>query len=190
MDTSEKYGELVPQGGGDTIPLVRETLVLGRRESCDVCLRFPNVSGRHCELSFKDGFWTVRDLDSTNGIKVNGTKVGKKLLHPGDTITIAKRTFTIQYRAPTDRIAPLSEDDEEALLDQTLLEKAGLEKPRRHDPLPPGKRRGQVHRYNLDDESEEEPLPPATLPQEKSNEEERQRWTLDDEGEEELRKKT
>jgi adenylate cyclase len=137
MDNHENLGELVPVGGGDTIPLVREVLVLGRRESCDVCLRFPNVSGRHCELNFKDGFWILRDLDSTNGIKVNGNKVHKKLLHPGDTITIARRSFTIQYSTPINRSAAeleeqMAEEAEESM-SQPLLEKAGLQKPQRYE---------------------------------------------------------
>src|SRR5262245_53444014 len=61
-------GELVPVGGGDNIPLIRETLTIGRRESCDIRLPFPNLSQLHCELSFKDGYWYIRDLNSTNGI--------------------------------------------------------------------------------------------------------------------------
>jgi predicted component of type VI protein secretion system len=144
MAAEENLGELVPVGGGDNIPLIRTPLVLGRRESCDVCLRFPNVSGRHCELFFKDGFWIIRDLDSTNGVRVNGDKVVKKLLHPGDQITIAARTFTIQYTTPVGRsIAELEEmyDEIEEVIDVPLLEKAGLEHPRRHDPLPPERKR-------------------------------------------------
>src|SRR5438105_3670167 len=90
-------GKLVPVGGGDAIRLIRDTLTMGRRESCDICLRFPNVSGLHCELSFQNGYWSIRDMGSTNGIKVNGTRVQKKVLHPGETITIAKRSFTIEY---------------------------------------------------------------------------------------------
>ena len=74
MDVSG-MGELVPIGGGDPIPLVRSPMVMGRRESCDIYLPFPNISGRHCELHFKNGFWLVRDLNSTNGMKVNGEKV-------------------------------------------------------------------------------------------------------------------
>ena len=63
--------ELVPVKGGDPIPLLRPKLVIGRRESCDICLRFPNVSGRHCELTFQDGYWTIRDLGSTNSMRIN-----------------------------------------------------------------------------------------------------------------------
>src|SRR5438105_14007933 len=93
-------GELIPQGGGDSIPLTRSPLILGRREACDICLQFPNVSGRHCELTFKLGLWILRDLDSTNGVKVNDDRLdkgAKKLLHNGDVVTIAQRSYTIQY---------------------------------------------------------------------------------------------
>lgn len=131
-------GELIPQGGGDSIPLTRSPLVLGRRESCDISLQFPNVSGKHCELTFKEGFWILRDLDSTNGTKVNGSNILKKILHPGDVITIAKRNFTIQYQE-TGRPSDLAEFEEELenTFSVSLLEKAGLAHERRHAPLPP-----------------------------------------------------
>src|SRR5207237_4572447 len=94
-------GELVPVGGGDTIPLRSSPLTLGRRESCDVSLPFPNISSRHCELSFtREGFWSIRDLNSTNGVKVNGVRVQNRFLKPGDEINLAKRRYTIQYALP------------------------------------------------------------------------------------------
>jgi adenylate cyclase len=124
-------GELTPVGGGDSIPLIREHLVIGRRESCDIPLRLPNVSGLHCELNFRKGFWSLRDLGSTNGVKVNGTRVLEKLLRPGDTITIAKRSYTIEYQAPAGRALEEILEDEEEIMGQSLLEKAGLVRPRR-----------------------------------------------------------
>ena len=39
------YGLLIPEGGGDNIVLRKDRLVIGRRESCDIVLRFTNVSG-------------------------------------------------------------------------------------------------------------------------------------------------
>ncbi len=128
MQATDK-GVLVPVGGGDAIPLIRETLTLGRRESCDICLRFPNVSGLHGELTYKDGCWTIRDKGSTNGIKVNGARVQKKVLHPGDTITIAKRSFTIEYNLTVGKqaLAEMMEDSAD-LIDIPLLQKAGLAK--------------------------------------------------------------
>jgi adenylate cyclase len=133
-------GELAPVGGGDPIPLIRERLVIGRRESCDICLRLPNVSGQHCELSFRKGFWWLRDLGSTNGVKVNGMKVLEKLLHPGDTITIARRNYTLEYTPPVGQRA-LEEilEDEEDVMGQSLLEKAGLVRPRRDDKRGPAR---------------------------------------------------
>jgi adenylate cyclase len=126
----EVKGELIPVGGGDTIPLVREHMVVGRREGCDVCLRFPNVSSQHCELSFQDGYWFIRDLNSTNGVKVNGARVQKKVLHPGDEITIAKRRYTIEYTLTGGKQA-IDEMIEEDVMSQSLLEKAGLLRPQR-----------------------------------------------------------
>src|SRR3954449_6641578 len=109
-------GELVPLGGGDVIPLIRETLTMGRRESCDICLRFPNVSGMHCELTFREGYWYVRDLNSTNGTKVNGMRVqppAEKMLRPDDEVTIGKRKFTIDYDFPKGGSSAVDEDIED-----------------------------------------------------------------------------
>src|SRR5262249_53167441 len=138
----QPHGELVPVGGGDTIPLIREALTVGRRESCDICMRFPNVSGVHCELLHRNGYWYVRDLNSTNGVKVNGLRVQEKPLPPGDEVAIAKRRFTINYELPADRRG-LEEVVEEDVLSQPLLAKAGLE--RLHD-------REEGRRYKLDPE--------------------------------------
>jgi len=139
--STELQGELHPVGGGDSIPLIRPVLKVGRRESCDVCLRFPNISGEHCELSFREGYWYVRDLNSTNGIKVNGIRVQEKLLHPNDEIAIGKRRYTIQYELPAGRTA--KEEDEVDIMGQSLLEKAGLERPPRQSRARPTEVKGR-----------------------------------------------
>lgn len=147
-------GELVPVGGGDTIPLIRETLTIGRRESCDIPLRMPNVSGIHCELMNRDGYWYIRDLGSTNGIKVNGVRVQQKLLHPGDRITIAKRHWTIEYALQIGQraIEEIMEDD---VMSQSLLEKAGLVRPQRQVERRPNPRDAEAAKFlfNEDDKS-------------------------------------
>ncbi len=48
-----------------------------------------------------EGCWTIRDLNSTNGVTVNGVRVAKTVLHPGDVISIAKRNYTIEYTQPS-----------------------------------------------------------------------------------------
>jgi pSer/pThr/pTyr-binding forkhead associated (FHA) protein len=127
--SQEAQGELLPVGGGDPIPLIRASLSVGRRESCDICMNFPNISGKHCEFNFRDGYWYVRDLGSTNGTKVNGVRVQEKLLHPKDELTIGKRRYTIQYELPVGRGA--KEEVEEDIMSRSLLEKAGLERSKR-----------------------------------------------------------
>lgn len=143
-------GELVPVGGGDPIPLIRPNLTLGRRESCDVCLRFPNVSALHCELIFKDGHWSIRDLGSTNGIKVNGNRVQKKVLHPKDVITIAKRKYTIDYVPATQQRMEEILEEEEDIMSQPLLERAGLLHPPRDEEFEEEDDRPHRRRRNKD----------------------------------------
>src|SRR3954453_5121981 len=140
----EVNGELVPLGGGDNIPLLRPTMTVGRRESCDVPLPFPNISGLHCELNFRDGYWSIKDLNSTNGVKVNGVRVQARPLKPGDEIGIAKRRFTIQYtltpEAQHELEALLTED--ENIFGKSLLEKAGLASGPPPAPRPTGPKQG------------------------------------------------
>jgi FHA domain len=133
------YGELVPVGGGDTIPLVKEMLVVGRRESCDIVLRFANVSGQHCQLSHESGYWFVQDLNSQNGVKVNGSRVMRKRLDPGDLLSMARHKYTIQYTP--EGPPPSDEADLESVLSRSLLDRAGLQKrndsssARRYNPM-------------------------------------------------------
>ncbi len=121
-------GELMPVGGGDPIPLLKPHLVIGRRESCDIVLRFPNVSGSHCELVMEGGYWTIRDLGSSNGTKVNGTRVSEQRLDPGDVLTVAKHQFEIVFE-PAKLGAKALPESVEAINDlfsRPLLESAGL----------------------------------------------------------------
>jgi hypothetical protein len=89
---------LVPVAGGDPIPLVKDSVIIGRRPECDIRLEIPNVSGRHAELRLHRGAWHVIDLQSANGTKVNGDKVKKKRLAPGDEVVFARTNkFIIEF---------------------------------------------------------------------------------------------
>lgn len=137
------FGELVPVGGGDAIPLITDVMTIGRRESCDICLKFQNISGTHCELAFKSGVWHLRDLGSTNGVKVNGEKTLRRPLRPGDEISVANHKYTIQYQLPTGSTVEDVFAEEDDVFGQSLMEKAGLERPKK--PGQPGQsgRRGR-----------------------------------------------
>ena len=149
-------GELVPIGGGDPIALTRPALKLGRREICDICLRFPNISGMHCEFSYKDGYWVVRDLNSTNGIKVNGQKFRFRPLRPGDRITIGKRDYMIQYELHATGQKALESvlTEAEDVYNQSLMEKAGLTKSSRLNPFGFGDMVHDDDEIELDDDDD------------------------------------
>jgi pSer/pThr/pTyr-binding forkhead associated (FHA) protein len=53
-----------------------------------VTLADPGVSRRHAHLRFRDGRWILQDLESTNGTTVNGVRVGRCELRPGDVIGV------------------------------------------------------------------------------------------------------
>jgi pSer/pThr/pTyr-binding forkhead associated (FHA) protein len=119
------FGALVPCGGGDPIPLEKTRVVIGRERPSDVLLRHSNVSARHCELEFQEGYWFVRDLDSTNGIRVNGRPCQAKHVMPRDVLSVATHRFALIYTPQTDRPPPEPERPMH-LLESSVMERAGL----------------------------------------------------------------
>jgi adenylate cyclase len=124
------YGELIPLGGGDPIPLLKKQLMAGRRESCDIVLRFANVSAHHCQLSVENGYWYVRDLQSRNGVKINDVRVdGQRRLDPGDILSIAKHKYRVEYD-PVELGAvgpPPADNLSQEIMRESLLARAGLD---------------------------------------------------------------
>jgi hypothetical protein len=61
--------------------------VIGRSRECDVVLDDSSISRRHAELRPQGGAWTIEDLGSTNGVRVNGLTVdGPHRLRSGDRV--------------------------------------------------------------------------------------------------------
>ena len=87
---------LVALDEGSDIPLDREMLVVGRHPQCDARLDSIRVSRRHCCMSSVNGDIMVIDLGSTNGIRINGQRVEKGLLRPGDELSIAHIRFRFE----------------------------------------------------------------------------------------------
>ena len=123
-----------PQSVLAQIRSLPEVMTIGRRESCDIRLNFQNVSGTHCELTFRNGVWHIRDLGSTNGIKVNGERTLRRPLRPGDEIGIANHKYTIQYQLAAGSKLEDIFTEEEDVFGQSLLEKAGLQKGKKPGP--------------------------------------------------------
>lgn len=81
---------------GREVRLDGETLI-GRLPECDLQLDDPSVSRRHARLTERSAGWSIEDLDSTNGVRVNGTTVRQTSLSDGDTIELGsiRLTFTL-----------------------------------------------------------------------------------------------
>lgn len=87
--------QLLPLDGGSPIDVNKDLVVIGRKEDCDVRLDHKSVSKMHCVLVKTDGLLLLRDLGSTNGTRVNGTRVRRAALLPNDQIGIAHYKFRV-----------------------------------------------------------------------------------------------
>ena len=91
--------QLLPLDGGSPIDITKDLIVVGRKEDCDLRLDHKSVSKVHCVLVKTDGLLLLRDLGSTNGTRVNGTRVRRAALLPNDQLCIAHYKFRV-YLGP------------------------------------------------------------------------------------------
>ena len=94
---------LVPTDGGPPIDLVKDLSVVGRDADCEVQLDHKSVSKQHCVLVKTEGLILVRDLGSTNGTRVNNTRVRRAALMPNDTLSVANVKFTVKFGEELER---------------------------------------------------------------------------------------
>jgi hypothetical protein len=76
------------RGPSGAFDLAQDVLVIGRSRRSDIVLTDPNVSRQHAEVRREGGEFVIRDLDSTNGLRVNGRAVKQVALRPGDRIEL------------------------------------------------------------------------------------------------------
>src|SRR3954464_11619983 len=86
---------LVAIDDGPDIPLDRTMVVVGRHPQCDARLDSLRVSRHHCCMTQDKDELVVRDLGSTNGIRINGKRVETGRLKPGDELSIAHIRFRL-----------------------------------------------------------------------------------------------
>jgi len=87
---------LVALDEGPDIPLDRTMVVVGRHPQCDARLDSLRVSRHHCCMTQDHDEVVVRDLGSTNGIRINGQRVEMGRLRPGDELSIAHIRFRLE----------------------------------------------------------------------------------------------
>lgn len=86
-------------GQGKRFELDANELVLGRGDKATLVLESEEVSRQHAKLTRLEGEYTIEDLDSRNGILLNGLKVHSAVLRDGDQVQLGD--VVLSYREGT-----------------------------------------------------------------------------------------
>src|SRR5262249_9177311 len=89
--------QLMALDDGPSILLDKPVLLLGRHPECDVQIESRKISRKHCVIAQVNDYLVVRDLDSTNGIRINGVRVTEGRLAPGDELTVGSFRFRLTW---------------------------------------------------------------------------------------------
>jgi general secretion pathway protein A len=91
---------LVDDDNGTEYPVRHAMCVIGRAVNCTVRIRHPALSRYHALMKCINDDWTIADMKSTNGVYLNGRRIGSATLRPNDLIGIGE--FTFIFKLPTD----------------------------------------------------------------------------------------
>lgn len=110
---------LVSLDGGPSIDLIKDLVLFGRDEDCDIRMDHKSISKLHCVIVKTDGLVFIRDLGSTNGTRVNGQRVRRAALLPNDRVALANFKYQIKFGTELDeeKLPDLKEDKEEVPAD-------------------------------------------------------------------------
>lgn len=104
---------LVKDSRGQREILLVGTMTVGRDPRCDISDPDPLLSRRHAEFSVNAAGVQVRDLNSRNGIVVNGKKTPQAQLQAGDVVQISQLAITLLSGAPARPVPTAAEGGEE-----------------------------------------------------------------------------
>ncbi|MCB9844606.1 MAG: Flp pilus assembly complex ATPase component TadA [Phycisphaeraceae bacterium] len=103
-------------GRGKPTDLVGEQVTIGRHPDNTICLHDEKVSRFHCVIEpMPNDSFLARDLDSRNGIRINGVKVPQGLIRAGDVLRVGRSEFLVEAPgapAPGDHATPVAGEPE------------------------------------------------------------------------------
>jgi pSer/pThr/pTyr-binding forkhead associated (FHA) protein len=81
----------------DILFVLGETIAtLGRAPECDLVLNHESVSRAHARFSFDGESWTIEDLESKNGVRINTYRVEHQRLRDGDRIDLGTARLHVE----------------------------------------------------------------------------------------------
>ena len=89
---------------------------IGRTEESEVCVKDDHVSRNHAEVFFEGGNWWIRDLNSTNGVYVNGQRFERLAVNGTLTIRLGVRGPEVSLRAEAPSAEMENHADDEAVI--------------------------------------------------------------------------
>jgi predicted component of type VI protein secretion system len=89
--------QLLSLTGGPSIPLQKPIVLIGRHPECDIQIDSRKISRRHCCIAQVNDYLVVRDLGSTNGIRINGVRVLEGRLKAEDELTIGGNRYRVDW---------------------------------------------------------------------------------------------
>ena len=78
------------------VPLTKERTSLGRRPYNDIVIDNLAVSGEHAVVHLRGDHVEIEDLGSTNGTWVNGRRVDRSPLTPGDRVRVGQLELVVE----------------------------------------------------------------------------------------------
>jgi predicted component of type VI protein secretion system len=87
--------QLVSLTDGASILLDKPIILIGRHPECDIQIDSRKVSRRHCCIALVGDHLVIRDLASTNGVRINGVKVQEGRISVSDEVTIGGHRYRL-----------------------------------------------------------------------------------------------
>lgn len=104
-------GEPAP---GAEFTLNKPALRIGRDERLDIWINHKSISHEHAEVQVSDGRVTIYDLDSANGMRINGIEASRAVLETGDMVELGEVRFRFFLPQGAHSLEPLPEEPRSA----------------------------------------------------------------------------
>lgn len=114
---------------GKKFELLDDEVTIGRIADNNIAFDEPSVSSKHCVIRHEDGKYTLVDLESTNGTRINGKSIVESRIYPKDIVQIGNVEVMfdgqdVESEPPQEQAAPPQDKRVEVLSGPTGVPKS------------------------------------------------------------------